>query len=178
NCRTSLYGNELQVRIEYNASEGLLLEDVVISVHLPTINEALNVELVHGEWRYDSEKSVLKWSMPLIDDSKPSGAMEFFICEAHDVSKFFPVYVEFKSTTTFSNLKIRPKPVIMRVIPYRICTNADLMKVGGYKFSALEIEAILLEMKLMEKMCATVVPDVEIKKAHDIWVCKPDVTLF
>ncbi|GKE46389.1 hypothetical protein Tco_1477647, partial [Tanacetum coccineum] len=55
-------------------------------------------------------------------------------------------------------------------------TNADLMKVGGYKFSALEIEAILLEMKLIEKMCATVVPDVEIKKARDNGL-KPDVTL-
>ncbi|GKF43911.1 hypothetical protein Tco_0130463, partial [Tanacetum coccineum] len=41
------------------------------------------------------------------------------------------------------------------------CTNADIMKVGGYKLSALEIEAILVEhpavseccvlMKLMEK---------------------------
>ncbi|GKD41672.1 coatomer subunit delta-like protein, partial [Tanacetum coccineum] len=51
NCRTSLYGNELQVRVEYNASERFLLEDVVITVHLPTINEALNVELVHGDWR-------------------------------------------------------------------------------------------------------------------------------
>ncbi|GJY66482.1 coatomer subunit delta-like protein [Tanacetum coccineum] len=50
-CRTSLYYNELHVRVEYSALERFLLENVVITVHLPTLSEALNVELVHGDWR-------------------------------------------------------------------------------------------------------------------------------
>lgn len=32
-------------------------------------------------------------------------------------------------------------------------TNADIMKVGGYKLSALEIEAILLEHKAVSECC-------------------------
>ncbi|GKE14385.1 coatomer subunit delta-like protein [Tanacetum coccineum] len=51
NCRTSLCCNELHVRVEYCASERFLLEDVVITVHLPTLSEALNVELVYDDWR-------------------------------------------------------------------------------------------------------------------------------
>ncbi|GJS70162.1 coatomer subunit delta-like protein [Tanacetum coccineum] len=64
NCRTSLYCNELHVRVEYTASERFLLEDVVITVHLPTLSEALNVELVHGDWSCDKSFGFSKrqWS--------------------------------------------------------------------------------------------------------------------
>ncbi|GKD83750.1 hypothetical protein Tco_1350589 [Tanacetum coccineum] len=51
NCQTYLYCNELHVRGKYNASESFLLEDVVTTVDLPTLSEALNVELVLGDWR-------------------------------------------------------------------------------------------------------------------------------
>ncbi|CAN4088969.1 unnamed protein product [Withania somnifera] len=49
-------------------------------------------------------------------------------------------------------------------------TNADIMKVGGYKLSALEIEAVLLEDYLTdygEVVCAIVVPDTELKRKQD-----------
>ncbi|KAL7606185.1 hypothetical protein Lser_V15G18145 [Lactuca serriola] len=60
-------------------------------------------------------------------------------------------------------------------------TNADIMKVGGYKLSALEIEAILLEHPAISECCvlglpdntygeavtAIIVPDMEIKKARE-----------
>ncbi|KAI4324750.1 hypothetical protein MLD38_030207 [Melastoma candidum] len=69
-------------------------------------------------------------------------------------------------------------------------TSADIMKVGGYKLSALEIEAALLEHPVVseccvlglpdkdygEAVCAIIVPEVEAKKkkAED---CKPAITL-
>ncbi|KAI7986851.1 Malonate--CoA ligase [Camellia lanceoleosa] len=57
-------------------------------------------------------------------------------------------------------------------------TSADIMKVGGYKLSALEIEAVLLEHSAVseccvfglpdkdygEAVCAIIVPEVEMKK--------------
>ncbi|KAI3671575.1 hypothetical protein L1987_87314 [Smallanthus sonchifolius] len=60
-------------------------------------------------------------------------------------------------------------------------TNADIMKVGGYKLSALEIEAILLEHPAISECCvlglpdktygeavtAIVVPNAEIKKIRE-----------
>nr|GMC74869.1 malonate--CoA ligase-like isoform X1 [Ipomoea batatas] len=61
-------------------------------------------------------------------------------------------------------------------------TNADIMKVGGYKLSALEIEAILLEHPAIseccvlglpdkdygEAVCAIVVPEAELKQKCEL----------
>ncbi|PIN13691.1 Acyl-CoA synthetase [Handroanthus impetiginosus] len=69
-------------------------------------------------------------------------------------------------------------------------TNADIMKVGGYKLSALEIEAVLLEHPTIseccvlglpdkdygEAVCALVVPDSEIKRKQEEEL-KPALTL-
>ncbi|XP_073285179.1 probable CoA ligase CCL8 [Primulina huaijiensis] len=38
-------------------------------------------------------------------------------------------------------------------------TNADIMKVGGYKLSALEIEAVLLEHPIISECCVLGLPD-------------------
>ncbi|XP_042049483.1 probable CoA ligase CCL8 [Salvia splendens] len=60
-------------------------------------------------------------------------------------------------------------------------TNADILKVGGYKLSALEIEAVLLEHPTISECCvlglpdkaygeavtAIVIPDAEIKRKGD-----------
>ncbi|PHU06094.1 Malonate--CoA ligase [Capsicum chinense] len=69
-------------------------------------------------------------------------------------------------------------------------TNADIMKVGGYKLSALEIEAVLLEHSAIseccvlglpdkdygEVVCAIVVPEAEVKRRRDEEL-KPALTL-
>ncbi|KAI3455451.1 hypothetical protein Pfo_012114 [Paulownia fortunei] len=69
-------------------------------------------------------------------------------------------------------------------------TNADIMKVGGYKLSALEIEAVLLEHPTIseccvlglpdkdygEAVCAIVIPDSEIKRKQEEEL-KPALTL-
>ncbi|KAK3005547.1 hypothetical protein RJ639_015972 [Escallonia herrerae] len=68
--------------------------------------------------------------------------------------------------------------------------NADIMKVGGYKLSALEIEATLLEHPAIseccvlglpdkdfgEAVCAIIVPEAEIKKMREEEV-KPAISL-
>ncbi|XP_008793069.2 LOW QUALITY PROTEIN: malonate--CoA ligase-like [Phoenix dactylifera] len=46
-------------------------------------------------------------------------------------------------------------------------TNADIMKVGGYKLSALEIEAVLLEHEVVSECCILGLPD----KAYGEVVC-------
>ncbi|XP_059285432.1 probable CoA ligase CCL8 [Lycium ferocissimum] len=69
-------------------------------------------------------------------------------------------------------------------------TNADIMKVGGYKLSALEIEAVLLEHSTIseccvlglpdkdygEVVCTIVVPEAEVKRKRDD-ESKPALTL-
>ncbi|CAL5421719.1 unnamed protein product [Camellia sinensis] len=99
-----LSGTETYVSIEYEASSTFDLQNVVISVPLPTLREAPNVKQNDGEWRYDSRNSILQWSILLIDNSNRSGSMEFVVPPV-DASVFFPISVRFTAASTFSELK-------------------------------------------------------------------------
>ncbi|KZV22705.1 coatomer subunit delta-like [Dorcoceras hygrometricum] len=81
------------------------LQNVVISIPLPALRDPPKVQQIDGEWRYDSRKSILEWSIVLIDNSNRSGSMEFII-PAVDSSELFPISVRFTSSRTFSDLKV------------------------------------------------------------------------
>lgn len=104
NCWPSVSGTETYVNLEYEAPT-FDLQNVVISIPLPALREAPKVQQIDGEWRYDPRKSVLEWSIVLIDNSNRSGSMEFVI-PAVDTSDLFPISVRFTSPGTFSNLKV------------------------------------------------------------------------
>ncbi|KAL6531612.1 hypothetical protein OROMI_027975 [Orobanche minor] len=104
-CWPTVSKKETSVNLEYEALKMFDLQDVVISIPLPAIMEAPRVPRVDGKWRYDSVKSILEWSIVLIDDSNRSGIMEFTI-PAVDTSELFPISVRFTSASTFSNLKV------------------------------------------------------------------------
>lgn len=105
NCWPSVLGNTTNVNIEYEASEMFDLQNVVISIPLPALREAPSVKHIDGEWKYDSRKSVLEWSVILIDQSNRGGSMEFSV-PAADPSTFFPISVGFSALNTFSGLKV------------------------------------------------------------------------
>lgn len=104
NCWPSVSGNETYVNLEYEASSSFDLQNVLISIPLPALRDAPRVQQIDGEWRFDSRKSILEWSVVLIDNSNRSGSMEFVI-PAIDTSHLFPISVHFTSTSTFSALK-------------------------------------------------------------------------
>uniref|UniRef100_K3YCH5 Coatomer subunit delta n=1 Tax=Setaria italica TaxID=4555 RepID=K3YCH5_SETIT len=103
NCWPSVSGNETYVNIEYEASEMFDLHNVVMSIPLPALREAPNVNQIDGEWKFDSRNSVLEWSILLIDQF--FGSMEFVVPPA-DPSSFFPISVGFSASGTFSDLKV------------------------------------------------------------------------
>ncbi|KAH0784629.1 hypothetical protein KY290_004227 [Solanum tuberosum] len=105
NCWPSVSGSETYVNIEYETPAQIDLQNVVISVPLPALREAPNVQQIDGEWRYDSRNSVLEWSVLLIDNSNRSGALEFVV-PAADPSAFFPISAQFTSSRTFSDVKV------------------------------------------------------------------------
>ncbi|XP_072151160.1 coatomer subunit delta-2 [Setaria viridis] len=84
NCWPSVSGNETYVNIEYEASEMFHLHNVVMSIPLPALREAPNVNQIDGEW---------------------NGSMEFVVPPA-DPSSFFPISVGFSASGTFSDLKV------------------------------------------------------------------------
>ncbi|CAN4108181.1 unnamed protein product [Withania somnifera] len=105
NCWPSVSGSETYVNIEYETPAQIDLQNVVISVPLPALREAPNVQQIDGEWRYDSRNSVLEWSVLLIDNSNRSGALEFVV-PAADPSVFFPISARFTASRTFSDVKV------------------------------------------------------------------------
>ncbi|EYU33273.1 hypothetical protein MIMGU_mgv1a004406mg [Erythranthe guttata] len=105
NCWPSVSGNETYVNMEYESSPMFDLQNVVISIPLPALREAPKVQQIDGDWKYDPRKSILEWSIVLIDNSNRSGSMEFVI-PAVDTSDLFPISVRFTSTSTFSDLKV------------------------------------------------------------------------
>ncbi|CAM6105018.1 unnamed protein product [Calypogeia fissa] len=105
NCWPSVSGGESVVNIEYEATKTFDLQNVVIQIPLPALRDAPIVNQVDGESRYDSRKSVLEWSIDLIDKTNRSGSLEFVV-PAADPSSFFPVDVNFTATITFVDLKV------------------------------------------------------------------------
>jgi hypothetical protein len=59
---------------------------------------------IAGEYNYDSRRNVLEWRIQFIDSGSPGGVLEFNASgRAED---FFPVGVQFSSTTPFSQIAV------------------------------------------------------------------------
>ncbi|KXZ43255.1 hypothetical protein GPECTOR_96g721 [Gonium pectorale] len=105
NCWPSVSGGESYVNIEYESTSDLDLQNVQIIIPLPAAGHAPTVNQVDGEWRYDSRRSALIWSIELIDDTNRSGSLEF-VTSAADAESFYPVEVSFSSNKTFCDIAI------------------------------------------------------------------------
>eukprot|EP00252_Welwitschia_mirabilis_P008750 TRINITY_DN2088_c0_g1_i2.p1 TRINITY_DN2088_c0_g1~~TRINITY_DN2088_c0_g1_i2.p1 ORF type:complete len:529 (+),score=130.01 TRINITY_DN2088_c0_g1_i2:321-1907(+) len=105
NCWPSVSGGETYVNIEYEASKMFDLQNVIITIPLPALRDPPSVNQIDGEWRYDSRRSILEWSILLIDSSNPSGSMEFVVPRA-DAASFFPINVTFSAAKTFYDIKV------------------------------------------------------------------------
>ncbi|GAQ92052.1 Medium subunit of clathrin adaptor complex [Klebsormidium nitens] len=121
NCWPSVTGNESQVNIEYESQAEFDLKNVLISIPLPALRDAPQVNQIDGEWRYDPRRSVLEWQIVLIDDTNRSGSLEFAV-PATDPQSFFPIDVKFAADKTFCDVKI--KQVIK-------ASSGEAVKFGG-----------------------------------------------
>uniref|UniRef100_A0A803KTK3 Coatomer subunit delta n=1 Tax=Chenopodium quinoa TaxID=63459 RepID=A0A803KTK3_CHEQI len=123
-CWPSVSGNVTDVSIEYEASSNFDLQNVIISVPLPSLKQAPNVRQIDGGWRNDSKNSVFEWSILLIDNSNRSGSVEFAV-PAADSSAFFPISVQFSAVNTFSGLKGTLRPTSPQVEPHPTTPGGD-----------------------------------------------------
>lgn len=103
NCWPNPSGNSCDVNIEYEL-HGPELNDVVITIPVPSGVGAPVVGSCDGDYRHDSRKNVLEWTLPVIDESNSSGSMEFSILGRE--SDFFPVVVSFASKRSYSDIKV------------------------------------------------------------------------
>lgn len=105
NCWPNESGTGCDVNIEYELErDELELNDVSISIPLPSGVGAPVVNECEGEYHHDSRKNILEWQLPVIDSSNKSGAMEFSIAGHPD--DFFPVNVTFVSKKSYCDIEL------------------------------------------------------------------------
>lgn len=64
----------------------------------PTIAEC------DGEYKHESRKNLLLWTLPVINGSSKQGAMEFSVPSSIP-GDFFPIQVSFHSKTSYARLR-------------------------------------------------------------------------
>ena len=105
NCWPSVSGAQSYVSIEYEATAEMELQNVRIAIPVPPSREPPAVSSCEGDWRFDSRKNCMLWTIDIIDSGNRSGSMEFAV-PAADASSFFPIDVSFGSRGTFCGLQV------------------------------------------------------------------------
>ncbi|KAK9809010.1 hypothetical protein WJX72_007862 [[Myrmecia] bisecta] len=105
NCWPSASGGDSYVNIEYECTTDSDLQNVVVAIPLPPMSSGPKVNQCDGDYHYDPRKSLLLWSIDLIDDTNRSGAMEF-VTPVTASDTFFPVEVSFTSAKTLCDVSV------------------------------------------------------------------------
>ncbi|XP_001608145.2 coatomer subunit delta [Nasonia vitripennis] len=94
-----------EVNIEYELEQtDLELNDVQINIPLP-IGAKPVVSDCEGQYTHEAKKNILVWSIPIIDATTKTGAMEFSVPNSRPTD-FFPVHISFSSNTPYAKIKI------------------------------------------------------------------------
>uniref|UniRef100_A0AAY4D3S8 Coatomer subunit delta n=1 Tax=Denticeps clupeoides TaxID=299321 RepID=A0AAY4D3S8_9TELE len=105
NCWPSEAGSSCDVNIEYELQEEELeLNDVVITIPVPSGVGAPLIGDLDGEYRHDTRRNILEWCLPVIDANNKSGSLEFSI--AGQPNDFFPVNVCFVSKRSYCDIQV------------------------------------------------------------------------
>jgi len=82
------------------------LNDVTISIPVPSGVQPNVSDCGEGDYKHDSRKNLLVWTVPVIDDSNASGILNFTIPSCPD--DFYPVNVQFSSTKqSYTDIQIK-----------------------------------------------------------------------
>nr|XP_061797227.1 coatomer subunit delta-like isoform X3 [Nerophis lumbriciformis] len=105
NCWPSESGTGCDVNIEYELQEeSLELNDVVITIPVPSGVGAPVIGDLDGEYKHDSRRNVLEWCLPVIDANNKTGSLEFSI--SGQPNDFFPVNVSFVSKRNYCDIQV------------------------------------------------------------------------
>eukprot|EP00064_Thunnus_orientalis_P004430 superscaffoldBa00000403_g4441 len=105
NCWPSESGTGCDVNIEYELQEeSLELNDVVISIPVPSGVGAPVIGDLDGEYKHDSRRNILEWCLPVIDANNKTGSLEFSI--AGQPNDFFPINVSFVSKRNYCDIQV------------------------------------------------------------------------
>ncbi|MCJ8748611.1 hypothetical protein PDJAM_G00166800 [Pangasius djambal] len=122
NCWPSESGSSCDVNIEYELQEeSLELNDIVISIPIPSGVGAPVIGDLDGEYRHDSRRNVLEWCLPVVDIKNKTGSLEFSI--AGQPNDFFPVNVSFVSKGNYCDIQVNKVSQVDGNSPVRFSTE-------------------------------------------------------
>ncbi|XP_065888484.1 coatomer subunit delta-like [Dysidea avara] len=99
-------GGSCDVNIEYELLQTYLeLQDVTISIPLPSGVGDPVVKELDGTFHHDRRKHVLEWKLPVIDQSTGTGSLEFNM-QGGVSDDFFPVRVSFTSPKLYCRIMV------------------------------------------------------------------------
>lgn len=84
-----------------------------------------------GEWRYDSRRSALVWTITLIDDTNRNGSLEFVI-GASDPDALYPIEVEFSSNKVYCDVAVESVEHTTKGGPVKF-SSKKLLQTSGYQ---------------------------------------------
>jgi len=126
NCWPNENGDECEVTIEYELQlKHLELNDVSISIPVPSGVGSPNIGECEGDYHYDAKRSILVWNLSVIDSSNSNGSLEFTISGQPD--DFFPINVSFYSTKTICDIQINEVQHSETKSPVKFSTERSLL---------------------------------------------------
>ncbi|XP_063059583.1 archain 1a [Engraulis encrasicolus] len=126
NCWPSESGTGCDVNIEYELQEEALeLNDVVITIPVPSGVGAPVIGDLDGEYRHDSRRNVLEWCLPVVDVKNKSGSLEFSV--AGQPNDFFPVSVSFVSKSNYCDIQVLKVAQVDGDSPVRFSTETSFV---------------------------------------------------
>ena len=121
-------GGIINVNVEYTLqpqSHPISLNNVVVTIPLGT-DQAPEVESCDGLNRHNARDQSVEWLIEMVDDSNASGSFEFNI-RGNDIDAFFPVTVDFKSTDTLCDLRLKEVVSVADGTPLRTAASSAMI---------------------------------------------------
>lgn len=78
--------------------------NIFVLIFFFRLNVAPTIAECDGEYKHESRKNLLLWTLPVINGASKQGAMEFSVA-ASIPGDFFPIQVSFHSKTSYAQLK-------------------------------------------------------------------------
>ncbi|KAJ8397183.1 hypothetical protein AAFF_G00440170 [Aldrovandia affinis] len=126
NCWPSEGATGCDVNIEYELQEeGLELNDVIITIPIPSGVGAPVIGDLDGEYRHDGRRNILEWCLPVIDAKNKTGSLEFSM--AGQPNDFFPVLVSFVSKHNYCDIQVAKVTQVDGDSPVRFSSETSFM---------------------------------------------------
>jgi len=100
-------GETTVVNLDYELNDQSRdFKNLTVAIHIPGGHAPVVNNSSEGSSEYDNKQSILRWKIPVVDSSNPSGSLEFTIPYTGETSLLYPIELSFSSNTTFVGINI------------------------------------------------------------------------